>query len=283
MTQMITPTLWMNRTADEACDFYVQAFQSIDVRAEVTGRLTYPDPHEYYLEEFAGKTRVKFLDIEGVSLGFINAADEHAVNPSISFILNFDPSRMQDASARLEKLWEVLIDGGQALMPLQQYPFSQLYGWVQDKYGVNWQLMLTNPEGDERPFVTPSLMFGNVNHGKAREAVDYYVETFPDSQLGVRHFYTDESAAGTGVSTESGDVMYSDARIGGLWLSAMDSGVEHEFTFTAGNSLHVMAEDAEQAEQLHARLSHDPAKDNYGWCEDQFGITWQIHHRGMEL
>ena len=44
-------------------------------------------------------------------------------------------------------------------MPLDEYPFSELYGWIQDRFGVSWQLILTDPEGEDRPFLVPSLMF----------------------------------------------------------------------------------------------------------------------------
>ena len=37
-------------------------------------------------------------------------------------------------------------------MPLQEYPFSKRYGWIQDKYGLSWQLILSDPEGEERPW-----------------------------------------------------------------------------------------------------------------------------------
>jgi hypothetical protein len=57
-------------------------------------------------------------------------------------------------------------------MPLASYPFSPHYGWIADRYGVSWQLMLTDPAGDRRPFITPSLLFGQTNQGRAAEAID---------------------------------------------------------------------------------------------------------------
>ena len=45
-----------------------------------------------------------------------------------------------------EGLKEKLIssEGGTALMPLDKYPFSEKYGWIQDKYGLTWQLILSH-------------------------------------------------------------------------------------------------------------------------------------------
>ena len=48
-------------------------------------------------------------------------------------------------------------------MPIASYPFSERYGWIQDRYGLSWQLMLTNPTGEERPFIISELLFtGNM-------------------------------------------------------------------------------------------------------------------------
>ncbi|MEZ5090889.1 MAG: VOC family protein [Micropruina sp.] len=83
-----------------------------------------------------------------------------------------------DARAHLDELWGSLSDGGKALMPLQEYPFSPHYGWIEDRYGVSWQLMLTNPEGEPRPFIIPSIMFGHTVQGRAQEAMDFYLSVF---------------------------------------------------------------------------------------------------------
>ena len=46
-----------------------------------------------------------------------------------------------DTEGEIDKLFEKLSDGGQVLMPLGPYPFSEKFGWVNDKYGVSWQLI----------------------------------------------------------------------------------------------------------------------------------------------
>src|SRR5687767_3036854 len=77
-------------------------------------------------------------------------------------------------------------------MPLQKYPFSERYGWLQDKYGLSWQLMLTNPEGEERPFIIPSLLFVGDVCGKAEEALKFYVSVFEpkgESKMGTISHY----------------------------------------------------------------------------------------------
>gem|GEM_PF-5580485 len=56
--------------------------------------------------------------------------------PSVSFLVACDKRDEVDA------IWKVLAKGGAALMELGEYPFSQRYGWTQDRYGLSWQVML---------------------------------------------------------------------------------------------------------------------------------------------
>jgi predicted 3-demethylubiquinone-9 3-methyltransferase (glyoxalase superfamily) len=52
-------------------------------------------------------------------------------------------------------------------MPLNKYPFSERYGWIQDKYGLCRQLTLSDVSGKDRPFITPSLLFAGDVCGNA--------------------------------------------------------------------------------------------------------------------
>ncbi|WP_018211465.1 VOC family protein [Desulfitobacterium hafniense] len=45
-----------------------------------------------------------------------------------------------DSKEEIDKVFEKLSEGGKILMPLDTYPFSERFGWVNDKYGVSWQL-----------------------------------------------------------------------------------------------------------------------------------------------
>jgi len=116
-------------------------------------------------------------------------ADRRCVNPSISFMINFDPSRDADAIKRIDEVWNQLSDGGKVMMPIDRYPFSERYGWVADRYGVNWQLILTRAEGEERPVILPSVIFTGDVAGRAEEAVNFYCSIFKDGKRGVTAYY----------------------------------------------------------------------------------------------
>jgi predicted 3-demethylubiquinone-9 3-methyltransferase (glyoxalase superfamily) len=63
------------------------------------------------------------------------------INPSVSFFVNFDPSQRDDAKKAFNELWGKLAEGGAVFMPLDKYSFSERYGWIQDKYGLSWQIV----------------------------------------------------------------------------------------------------------------------------------------------
>lgn len=56
--------------------------------------------------------------------------------PSISFFVDLDSEEQQTA------VHDALIEGGSALMPLGDYGFSKRFAWIQDRFGVSWQLNL---------------------------------------------------------------------------------------------------------------------------------------------
>jgi predicted 3-demethylubiquinone-9 3-methyltransferase (glyoxalase superfamily) len=221
--------------------------------------------------------------IAGYRLSLINAGDEYRPNPSISFIVNFDPlffgsadeSATTAARAALDQVWVRLSQGGRVLTPLDEYFFSKHYGWVQDPYGVGWQLSLTNPIGDPRPFIMPALTFGNHTQNQAGAAVTHYCEVFAPygAESGLKVPYG--PAAGAGPASPEA-LMFGEFRIGDQWFAVMDAGVERMDTFDAGMSLEVDCLDQGEIDRLWDALSAVPEAEQCGWLTDRFGVSWQI-------
>jgi predicted 3-demethylubiquinone-9 3-methyltransferase (glyoxalase superfamily) len=92
----------------------------------------------------SGDTDIVSFVLSGQAFMAISAGPLFKFNPSVSFLVNVDPSREKDARGKIDALWEKLSQGGMVLMPLQQYPFSERYGWLQDKYGLSWQIVPTD-------------------------------------------------------------------------------------------------------------------------------------------
>ena len=168
--QRIVPCLWFDHQAAEAAEFYVSVFPD----ARIIDTHHYPtDGLPDFQKDFAGKPLTVDLEVSGYRFLALNAGPEFRINPSISFMVNFDPSQDPDARTHLDAVWAALLEGGEVRRPLDAYDFSPRYGWVQDRFGVNWQLIMTNPQGEPRPFVMPSLMFADGVQNRAREAITF--------------------------------------------------------------------------------------------------------------
>lgn len=258
--QKIIPHLWFDKEAREAATFYCEIFPSSEIS------------HATVLHDTpGGDSEIVSFTLSGYDFMAISAGPLFKINPSISFILNFDPSQDDQAKEHLEALWEKLSTSGTALMPLQEYPFSKLYGWVQDKYGVSWQLMLTNPEGESRPFITPSLMFAGKNTNRAEEAVRFYLSVFKNAKQGTIARYPEN----TGPAKKDA-LMFTDFTLEGLWFAAMDSGVEQTFTFNEAVSPLISCETQEEIDYYWEKLSAAPEAEQCGWLKDKFGVSWQV-------
>ena len=264
--QKITPHLWFDKNVKEAVEFYTSVFPD----SVITDISTIRDTP-------SGDCDIVSFTILGQKLMAIGAGPEFTFNPSLSFMVNFDPSQDPDARARIDQVWEKLLEGGKALMPLDAYPFSERYGWVEDKYGLSWQLILTNPEGEERPRLIPALMFTGENTGKAEEASDFYLSVFKDGKRGAIAKYP----AGSETDKE-GTVMFTDFRLGDLWFAAMDSGYAHGFVFNESMSFMVACSDQAEIDYYWEKLSAVPEAEQCGWLKDAFGVSWQIVPKDLD-
>lgn len=271
MVQKITPNLWFAGNAQEATDFYTSAFPN----SRVLAKSYYPNSVEEGLAdfqlEFAGKVLTIDFELGGQPFVAINAGPEFKFNPSISFMVNFDPSNDDQAQEYLDELWQKLSDGGQALMPLEEYPFSKRYGWVKDRYGLTWQLILTDPAGEPRPFIIPSLLFTAKNTNHAEEAINFYVSVFKDAKIGALNYYPEDHGP-----AKAGALMFGDFMLANQWFAAMDSAVEQNFIFNEAISFAVSCKDQAEIDTFWEKLSSDPQFEQCGWCKDKFGLSWQI-------
>lgn len=260
LAKPITPHLWFDTQAKEAAEFYCSVFPDSRIKSVTRIRDT---P--------SGDCDVVSFALHGQPFMAISAGPAFKFNPSVSFFVNFDPSREPDAAVRLDRTWTALIEGGKALIPLDAYPFSQRYGWVQDRYGLSWQLILTDPKNEPQPAIVPSLMFTGEVCGKAEEAGAFYRTVFEDSKAGKLARYPEGSAP-----DRTGTLMYSDFRLGDTWFAAMDSAHAHGFVFNEAISFLVHCRDQAEIDHHWAKLSSVPQAGQCGWCKDRYGLPWQI-------
>lgn len=271
--QKIIPSLWFDGNAKEAVEFYVESFgdtKILDTSYYPTeGLLEFQKP-------LAGKELTLEFELGGYRFTAINAGPEFTFNPSVSFMLNFDPSSDDQAREHLDVLWAKLSEGGSVLMPLDEYPYSKRYGWCKDRYGLTWQFILTNPEGEPRPFIIPSFMFSGSHQNQASDAIDYYRTVFKDIREGTVARYPEQ----TGPTTKDA-IMFSDFMLENQWFAAMDSGVDQDFTFNEAVSMQIFCKDQAEIDYYWEKLSKTPEAEQCGWCKDQFGVSWQVVPENM--
>ncbi|MHB1048630.1 MAG: VOC family protein [Bacteroidota bacterium] len=261
LTPKIIPHLWYDTQAKEAVEFYCSLIPDSGI-THITTLHNTP----------SGDCDVVSFRLAGQPFMAISAGPFFKFNPSISFFLNFDPSRDPHARKILDATWEKLLQGGTVLMDLNKYPFSERYGWLQDKYGLSWQLILSDPGGEERPFIVPSLLFTDDVCGKAEEAVKFYLSVFHNTKQGIVARYP-----GGMEPDKEGTVMYSDFMIEQTWFAAMDSAREHHYAFNEAISFMIPCENQDEIDYFWKKLSAVPQAEQCGWCKDKYGVSWQVH------
>lgn len=248
----VTPHLWYDTQAMEAAGFYVSTFDD----SRVTDVTTIRDTP-------SGDADVVAFELFGQPFMAISAGPYFAFNPSVSFLVRC--AREEE----VETLWRALSDHGAPLMPLDSYPFSKRYGWTQDRYGLSWQVMLSDEPIGQR--ITPSLLFVGDVGGKAEDAIGFYTSVFPNSTAGVMDRYGADDAP-----ERAGTVRHASFVLDGLELAAMDSARSHDFAFNEAISFIVPCHTQEEIDFYWDRLSAVPEAEQCGWLKDRYGLSWQI-------
>lgn len=271
--QKIIPHLWFDKEAKEAAAFYTSVFPDSRITNVTTLRDTPSGDNDVVIFEL---WKQKFMAI--------SAGPLFTFNPSVSFMVNFDPllfkssaTPEKDARKKIDLVWDQLAEGGKVLMPIEKYPFSERYGWVQDKYGLSWQLILTDPKGEPRPAMIPSFLFVGSKYGRAEEAINFYLSVFKHSKPGAMHHY------GKGQEPDKEDaVMFADFILENTWFTAIDSAHNHKFDFNEAVSFIVNCEDQNEIDYYWQQLSAAPEAEQCGWLKDKYGVSWQISPADME-
>lgn len=253
--QKITPHLWFDKEAKEAAGFYTTVFRDSKIKDTTTLHNT-PTP--------SGTTDIVIIELLGLEFTLISAGPLFKFNPSVSFLVACETQNEVDA------LWEKLSEGGLALMELGAYPFSEKYGWVQDRYGLSWQVMFMG-EREIKQIITPTLMFFGKQAGNAEEAINFYATVFCDAKVGDILRYT----KGEEPDIE-GTIKHAAFTLEGQEFAAMDSARVHNFAFNEAISFIVHCETQAEIDYYWGKLSAVPEAEQCGWLKDKYGVSWQI-------
>ena len=115
--------------AEEAINFYVSLFPKSEVKKIVKWKADEPGGTE-------GLVKQASFTLAGQEYMASENQMDHkfSFTPAISIYVNCE------SEEELQQLFEKLSDGGEVMMPVDNYGFSEKFGWTADKYGVSWPL-----------------------------------------------------------------------------------------------------------------------------------------------
>jgi predicted 3-demethylubiquinone-9 3-methyltransferase (glyoxalase superfamily) len=250
-TQRLTPCLWFNDNAEEAVNFYVSIFENSKIKAVTR----YGDAGSEASGRPKGSVMTAVFELSGREFLALNGGPHFTFTPALSFFI------WCETEIEMDNLWGKLSKGGKAVMKLAKYPFAEKYGWCEDKYGLSWQLLCSG-RGYK---ISPALLFVGEQSGKAEEAMKFYASIFQNSNI--------ESIAR---DEKTGVVLHARFTLSGQDFVAMESPVEHPFTFTPAVSFVVNCDDQREIDGFWEKLSAVKEAEQCGWLTDKFGVSWQI-------
>jgi len=256
----IVPHLWFDTEALEAAKFYTSLFD--DSRIESSSKMEGTP---------SGTVETAKIVLSGQEFMLLSAGPLFKFTPAVSFMVSCE------TKTEVDRLWNALRPGGGELMSLGEYPFSEKYGWLMDKYGLSWQIMYNGGKRVSRK-IAPALMFVGEQCGKAEEAIRYYASVFSDTSVdGILHYGPDDKP------DREGTLKFGAFTLEGQRFSAMDSAYDHGFSFNEAISLMVFCENQEEIDYFWEKLSAHPEAEQCGWLKDKFGFSWQIVPRVLDV
>lgn len=118
-----TTFLMFQGQANEAIQQYQQWFSELQVES-----LTYMEDSQ--------QVAMAILNLNGLKMMVNDSVIKHnfTFTPSTSIFMECE------SEEEIDSLVSQILEGGQALMPLNNYGFSKKFAWIQDRFGVSWQL-----------------------------------------------------------------------------------------------------------------------------------------------
>lgn len=241
--QALYTCIWFDHQATEASDFYCTVF-----------------PDSKLLER---NPMVSKWSSAGSTFMCLNEGPMFQPNPSFSTYVTFE--KEEDIQA----VWDKLIQGGKALMELGSYPWSPKYGWVNDQFGVSWQLNLHEEVTKSQKF-SPAIMLTGEKFGRGQEAIDYYTSIFPNSSPKLVSKYGPENG------DQEGKINHAQILLNGQMLVLMESNLNHGFKLNEGMSLVIPCDSQEEIDYYWEKLTDGGEESMCGWLKDKFGLSWQV-------
>jgi predicted 3-demethylubiquinone-9 3-methyltransferase (glyoxalase superfamily) len=253
----IVSHLWFDKEAVDAAKFYVSLFPD----SKLSGITTIGGTP-------SGNVDILSFSLSGTEFMAINAGPMFKINKATSFFVYCGSDSV------IEDFYSKLTEGGSVLMPLDKYDWSSKYAWVEDKYGVSWQLDVDPVNSPQK--IVPALLFVNEKVLKVKEAVDFYASVFPESKILLEAPY-DKSA---GLPEDS--LLFAQIKLSGHLFNLMSGPMKHDFDFNEAVSFMVYCDSQEEIDYYWEKLTAGGQEQPCGWVKDKFGVSWQVVPSEME-
>lgn len=242
MNNSIYPCLWFDKEAHKAAAFYCDLFPNSKMEQQ--------------------NSFLSTCILHNTKFMMINGGPHYKMTPAVSYYVYCGGEK------EISRLYSVLSQEATVLMPLADYAWSPKYAWLQDKFGVNWQLDVHDINSSQK--IVPSFLFANEKMHKLKTALKYYPSVFKNSKVLMETPYPEDA------NMPEEALLFAQFKLNDFILNGMSSNIEHDFDFTPGNSLVVECETQEEIDHYWEKLGKDGRHDRCGWLVDQFGISWQI-------
>lgn len=242
MKNLIHPCLWFDDQAKDAAEWYCSLFKNSSITTDTPMVLKF--------------------ELEGTEFMALNGGPQFKINPSISVFV------LCESVEETNRLWDKLMEEGHALIPIDKYDWSERYGWLQDRFGLTWQISL-NGDAPIQQKIRSCMLFTRERFGMAEKALNFYTSVFEHSSTDLLMHYPEGTE-------HAGKVLYSEFKLNRQNLIAMDGPGVHDYTFNEGVSFVVECESQKEIDYYWDKLTEGGQESMCGWLKDQFGVSWQI-------
>lgn len=239
MNKSIYPCLWFDNNAKEAAEFYVNVFDNSKITSE--------------------NPLVVEFELNGVRFMGLNGGSQFNPTSAVSYFVYCGGDH-----SKIESLFRKLSEGGMVLFPLDKYDWSEKYAWVQDKFGVNWQLDVDAINHPQK--IVSALLFTNEKAMQVKEAATFYTSVFKDSKILMEYPFPDGE-----------NLLFTQFKLNNYLFNAMSGGAEkHKFDFSEGNSFVIECDTQEEIDHYWSAFASGGKESMCGWVQDKYGVWWQV-------
>lgn len=244
MNKHIYPCLWFDHNAKEAIEFYKTIFDDVRLLQDTSMVMTF--------------------EVNGTKFMALNGGPLYKCTPAVSYFVYCDGN-----NEKIDAIYKALSEEGKVIFPLAQYDWSPRYAWVEDKFGVSWQLDVESINNAQK--VVPCLLFGNENTAKVKEVMEHYMSIFSDSRVLMQMPYPEE------MNQPEGALLFAQFTLNKFIINAMSSSEPLAYGISEANSFVVECDTQEQIDHYWERLLEGGGKESQcGWLQDRYGVWWQI-------